>query len=323
MQISETSILTINSVHASPLESGVLKTLLYFDVFYYPLTLTEITDSCQQVHATKNTVESVLSELILKKTVQKQDDFYFVNDDPSIIERRKKGNLRASKFFKKVRFFSRLISWFPFVRGVCISGSLSKGYMEKDGDIDYFIITAPNRLWLCRTLLVLFKKVFLLNSRKYFCVNYFIDTEHLEIPDKNIFTATELTSAYPTYNHELYMQFMKHNLWFKDFYPNKTEKTNLNVLPEKKFLLKLFFEKIWLGKIGEKLDNWCFHRTLKYWKKKFKNFDETTFDLHLRSKKEVSKHHPRGFQTKTLIAYREKIKSFESKFKIRLGNPNE
>ena len=88
-----------------------------------------------------------------------------------------------------------------------ISGSLSKGYYDDDGDIDFFIITSPKRLWIARTFLILYKKIFLLNSRKYFCVNYFISSNALEIEEKNIFTATELTTLLPMFGNGSFHKF--------------------------------------------------------------------------------------------------------------------
>ena len=79
---------------------------------------------------------------------------------------------------------TKFISKFPYVRAILLSGSISKGYMDKDSDVDYFIITQPNRLWVTRLLLMLFKKIFLFNSRKVFCINYFVDSEKLEIEEK-------------------------------------------------------------------------------------------------------------------------------------------
>jgi predicted nucleotidyltransferase len=301
------------------LQSAVLKTLLYFDIFHYPLNSQEINDNCQQLHITLTETETILNELVTNGLIKKQENFYFVNDDSSIVNRRKAGNKLANEALLIASRYSNLISKFPFVRGVYLSGSLSKGYMDKDSDIDYFIITAPSRLWLCRTLLVTFKKVVLLNSRKYFCVNYFIDTTNMEIPDKNLFTATELVSMHPTYNYQLYKQCMEENLWVKEFYPNKKVKEDLNVLPEKNFLFKSTMEKILNTSLGEKLDAWCFRITIKHWRKKFKNFDENQFDLHLRSRKNVSKHHPQGFQTKALNAHQQKIKDFENKYNIVLS----
>ena len=166
-------------------------------------------------------------------------------------------------------------------------------------------------------MLILFKKIILLNSKKYFCVNYFIDTDNLEIPDKNIFTATELVHIIPTYNAELYNDFISSNSWVRSFYPNK--KMFEGRLPSGNNLIKRISEKMLSGRMGEKIDKWCFQRTIGHWKKKFPEFNEEEFDLNLRSKKNVSKHHPQGFQFKVTKAYEEKIKWFEKKLNIKLA----
>ncbi len=123
----------------------------------------------------------------------------------------------------------KLISRFPFVRAVLASGSLSKGYMDEKSDIDFFIITAPHRLWIARTLLVLYKRLFLGGSHKHFCVNYFVDEDHLEIEEKNLFTATELATVLPLYGAEQYKSLIKTNGWVRDFFPNYIARSTENV----------------------------------------------------------------------------------------------
>src|SRR5947207_638283 len=66
----------------------------------------------------------------------------------------------AAKRLRIARFMTLIIKRFPFVRGVFLSGDLSKGVAHADSDIDYVIVTAPHRLWICRSMLVLFKKTF-------------------------------------------------------------------------------------------------------------------------------------------------------------------
>ncbi len=117
-----------------------------------------------------------LEQLVDEGYIYRHGEFYSLKPEPHLVPRRLKGNEAAHRMMQKAHKFSRLIAAFPFVRCVCISGSLSKGFIDEQGDIDYFIITRPGRLWIARSLLIGFKKVFLLNSRKYFCVNYFIDT---------------------------------------------------------------------------------------------------------------------------------------------------
>ncbi|MGL5890529.1 MAG: hypothetical protein ACRC3B_11625 [Bacteroidia bacterium] len=61
------------------------------------------------------------------------------------------------------------------------------------------------------------------------------------------------------------------------------------------------------GKLGDRLDNFCFNITQKRWEKKFPQLSTEEFELNLRSRKNVSKHHPRGFQFRVLSSYRQKL----------------
>ena len=198
------------------LSKALIRTLLYFDIFQYPLTAKELQQYCQEEKINEQEVNDCLESLVDENLLNEREGFYFSGSDETIVARRKAGNQQADKYRKIAQRFSKIIARFPFVKGICISGSVSKGYADIDSDIDYFIITKSGRLWICRTLLVLFKKVFLFNSHKYFCVNYFIDTQTLEIPDKNLFTATELRFMIPVYNYPLYTEIMKSNSWISN-----------------------------------------------------------------------------------------------------------
>ncbi len=146
-------------------------------------------------------------------------DIIFWGEDNEAVRRRIDGNLRASARLKTARRYTKIMAAFPFVQGVFISGSLSKGFAGPDDDIDYFIVTNPRRLWLTRSLLTLFKKFFLVNSHRNFCINYFVDTQHLAIRQQNRFTATELAFLLPTYNSQLHQRILQENEWIRNYYP--------------------------------------------------------------------------------------------------------
>ncbi|MFN3939083.1 MAG: hypothetical protein ACK4IY_00760, partial [Chitinophagales bacterium] len=239
-------------------------------------------------------------------------------NDYSIIERRQNGNKSAADILNKVINRSRFIHAFPFVRSVNISGSLSKNYFDAESDIDFFIIAHPNRMWLCRTLLTVYKKLFLLNSRKYFCINYFIDTEAMEIPDKNIFTATEIITLKNMTGESVYHAFMQKNKWVTNYYPNFSAEQHFIIAEKEKFTVKTLTEKILNNRIGNWLDNFCLHITLYFWKRKFKELSLAEFETNLRSRKHVSKHHPKGFQFKVLVAFDKKCRAFEQQHNVTL-----
>jgi hypothetical protein len=303
----------------SALSSSVLSCIIYFSLFRHPLTAKELAKHCHFIELQPGEIDMAIAELEDLGIISCSHGFYFLSDGQQNIQRRLAGEQMAPHFLKKASAYSRLISHFPFVRAVFISGSLSKGYMDENSDIDYFIITSPKRLWLCRTLLVLFKKIFLFNSHKHFCVNYFIDEEHLIIPDQNIFTATELVFVMPMYNSSLYRNFRKANQWTYGYYPNLH---NENRKVEHEFTTDTFrslVERILSGSLGEWLDSWFFRKTIHHWKKKFRDFDEAAFDMELRSRKNVSKHHPKGFQGKVLSLYESAIKETEQKHGIKIS----
>lgn len=287
--------------HLGALDIAVLHTLMYFDIFRHPLTTDEIHRNCQWQACSLSDIAVALESLLQYGIIGNAEGFWFLSGNNKIISLRLERQERALQFQSKAKKYSRRIASFPFVRGVSVSGSLSKGTMDINGDIDYFIITEPGRLWVARTLLVLYKKVFLLNSKKYFCVNYFIDTDRLTIPDRNLFVATEIAFLRPMVNRKLYEEFVRSNKWVNLMYPNREVRARLAVSEVASGFIKRNVEKMLSKNFGEWLDEKCLRITMMRWKKKFPHLSNLEFDLDFRSKKNVSKHHPQGFQRKVVV----------------------
>ncbi len=286
-----------------PTERAIIRALLYFEVFAYPLNAEEVFRYIDQANATQEEVQEKLDRLVLQEKVFFFEGFYQTQNSPEWISKRKARNLRADRMLPVAHRMARFIGAFPFVRAVFVSGSLSKHSMNEDSDIDFFLIMEPGRLWLARTLLVLFKKIFLFNSHKYFCVNYFIDTEHLEIEEKNLFTATEIVTLIPMYGSEWYQAFYQANKWAWAQYPNFEPRPVHAVAMHKRTGLKKILEWIQRGKTGDWLDRQSLRVTLAFWRKKFRYLPNDQFDLALKSRRYVSKHHPLHFQDKVLKAF--------------------
>lgn len=289
----------------SPLELAVLKTLAYFAVFTYPLTREEIMAFCTELSATPEQVSEVLKTLVDQKTVFEFGTYFQLKNEAAWAPKRLDCNRRAASVLPIARRKARLIGQFPFVRSVFVSGSLSKHCMGPDSDVDFFIVTDPGRLWLARTLLVLYKKIFLLNSHHYFCVNYFVDTDHLEIEEKNLFTATESVTLLPMWGSESYADFHRSNAWAWTYYPHFSLREIKDCPPYSRGFFKKWLEKIWAGNMGDWLDSKAMRLTVGYWKRKFRHLDHKTFDLALKSRRGISKHHPLHFQKKVLERYEE------------------
>jgi len=294
-------------------KSDVLKTLLYFDAFKYPLTEKEIILFSQ---FSSNEIKKELATLVNNKIIFFINHFYAITEKTCRIERREKGNLKAKEILKKATRVSNFISQFPFVEAVFISGSLSKGYFGKDDDIDYFIITSPNRLWLARTLLILYKKIFLLNSRKYFCVNYFMSRNALEVKEQNRFTATEFVTLLPMNGNGVYQDLQKNNQWVLDYFPNYNQEKVSN--PIKRKILKRFSEFLLNGKIGNGLEKKFMKITKKHQQKKFKKLQKEDFEIAFKGDENTSKHHPDNHQVRVINLLNKKINTFNKQHQLSI-----
>jgi len=295
------------NVSLSLLAKDILRSLVYFDIFNYPLKIDEIHFNSSIKDLELIDVQKETDRLASLGIIHKIDGWYFLFDHASNIDDRIKGNKNAGFYLKLATRIGRFMSHFPFVRGVFISGSLSKGYMNKKSDIDFFIITAPNRLWLSRTLLILFKKIFLLNSRKFFCPNYFIDTNHLKIDEQNIYTAKELSYLIPIYNFHLYNEFLEANEWREHYMPNFIFKSKIQ--ESDTMWLKRILEKLLSGSLGEKLDNFFMQITENFWKKRYKKRYNNA--VNIKCSKHVSKFHPKGYQNKVITKFNARILHLE------------
>ena len=308
----QTSALNISHTREyTALQLKMIEVLAYFDIFNFPVTEREM---CNLLGLSSLEFLQDITPLLNQKSCFRQQDYYSlcmqVND---LLKLRQEREALAQEYFKQLKKYARIISNFPFVRGIAVSGSLSKGVMQKDGDIDFFVVTAPGRLWLCRSLLILYKKIMLLNSHKYFCLNYFIDTNNLTIIDKNIFTATEIFYLLPVYSADNTMpEFFKSNTWVSSFYEENTNRS-ADYFVENNSKAKMILEKLLNGSIGNRLEKLFHQFTLRKWLSKFGHFNREKFELTMRSTSGVSKHHPRDFQSKVLKMHKEKVESILSR----------
>jgi len=202
---------------------------------------------------------------------------------------------------------------------VFLSGSISKGYMDEKADIDYFIITAPNRLWVARILLVIFKKMFLFNSYKFFCINYFISTTELEIEEKNIYTAIELATLIPMYGSDVYNDLYGANQWIKAYVPNYPKRDVVSLPAFKKKIIQKVIEPLLNNRFGNYVDEKIMKMFIRFDEKHYGELDEDTFRLAFKTRKNISKHHPNFYQKRVLESLTKKLEQLELKHNVALS----
>ncbi len=289
-------------------EASILQTVGYFDIFQYPLTAEEI-HRFLGCPVTEKKVTEILKLLCVENRLFCIKGFYSLTNNPALVRRREDGNKRALHLLEIAYRIGNLLYKFPFVKGVGISGSLSKNYADEGADIDFFIITSSNRLWIARTLLHFLKKIsFLVGKEHWYCMNYFIDEDALEIAEKNLFTATEVVTLKPVCGEEVLKDFFSANEWVSGFLPN----TKSNPLNEMGFMnepwYKNIVEKLFNNRFGVWLDEYLMRVTKKRWVQK-----ETNHQVNMKGEpvglkigKHVARPNPEHLQKKILDMLAEK-----------------
>lgn len=295
---------------------NTLRPLIYFSLFKYPLTKEEILEF--HPTASNDILDTEINYLLKKGVIYKFQEFYSTINDVSLINRRIKGNKMAKAIMPKAHKMGTFIAKFPYVESVSLSGALSKGYYDNDGDIDFFIITKPNRLWIARTLLILYKKIFLLNSRKYFCVNYFISSDNLKIVERNRFTATEIVTLIPVSGEKKFLSFLQENAWTSEYFPNQSSLDFSEISKVKKSKIILLIERILNTSIGNNIDNFFRRVTLKKWLSKFNYLEKEDFEIAMKSTKNISKHHPQNFQKKVIDLLNKEYDVIKKEYNLEL-----
>ncbi|MDB5156324.1 MAG: hypothetical protein JWR50_1031 [Mucilaginibacter sp.] len=289
-------------------KENILATLAYFDIFKYPLTAGEIYLFLKNKYE-QHDFDFALKCLVAGRTVYQFNNFYTLKNDYALIARRYNGNKKAAEMIKVAATVGDMLIRFPYVRGIAISGSLSKNFADENSDIDLFIITAKNRLWIARTLMHALKKLtFLVNKQDYFCMNYYIDEAQLEIKEKTIYTAIEVVTLIPLQGDTIIEQFYAANSWTRNYLPNKIMRIS-SAKPLKPSLFKTLFEKLFNNRLGNAIDNMLMNITANRWSKKTeqKKVNSKGSVMAMDAGKHYAKPDPGNFQAKLLAQYESKI----------------
>lgn len=284
-------------------EAGCLLCMQYFGIFHYPLKAEEI-HQFNSFKSTQQEINTALNNLLEEGQLFKIDEFYLPKNDPSWVSERHAGNKRAQNLLNKTKKYTAIIASFPFVRGIAISGSLSKNYASENPDIDYFIIADKNRMWIARSFLHFFKKLtFITGHEHYFCMNYLIDTEALYIHYQNLYSAIEMATLLPVYDKRLVMEFYAKNQWVSTYLPNHSGIENFSYLISKrKRLFKGVFEGIINIFAPDKFNQWLMKVTDQKWRKKWRHvgYSPEEYNRAFQTEIHISKNHPMDYEKKVL-----------------------
>lgn len=203
------------------MEKAILRTLIYADIFNYPLKAYEIHKWLIQKQVPLQKIRKKLNKF------QEYKGYYFLKNKCQVLKRIR--NMEVSKrLFFKAKILTQILKIVPWIKLVGISGGLAMGNACKKDDIDLFIITSKNRLWLSRIisnllLLPVRRERHSKDIRGKFCLNVFITQDNLAQKKKDLYTAHEILQMKVIWEREgMYGRFLEENEWAFKYLPNWT-----------------------------------------------------------------------------------------------------
>ena len=201
----------------SGIHRAIVQAVAYADVFDYPLTADEIHRYLIGVPASRGDVRNLLSNHPPDE-LQRSGRYFTLVGRESAIETRRARATSSAEYWRQAVHYGQRISGLPFVRMVAVTGALAMDNIADD-DIDFLIVTEPDRLWLCRALIVGLVRLAALQGTEL-CPNYLISERAMALTECNLFTAHEVTQMVPLSGVATYQQLRDLNRWTDAYLPN-------------------------------------------------------------------------------------------------------
>ncbi len=243
--------------------AAVLQALIYADIFDYPLTLPEIHRYLVGIAAPMQEVERALFPTSpLAPYIEKRDEFFTLAGRAHLADTRRHRWEMAQRLWPKAIAYGRYIAALPFVRMVAVTGALAMDNVDSEDDLDYFIVTAPGRLWLCRAMVILLVR-WAARRGDILCPNFFLSTKALSLRQRNLFTAHEVAQMVPVAGLDVYRQLRARNAWTSHYLPNALGPPKVLADGRDKAPLRSLLERMLSTSLVSPLERWEMQRKIR------------------------------------------------------------
>lgn len=215
------------------LRLAIFKTLTWFDLFNYPLAAYELWQyldfKCEFSQIQAFSIQEPLG--VGNRLFETQSGFYFLPGRSEIIKTRLARYNYTDQKFKRALRLARLFRLCPFVKLIAVSNIIGAHNLRVESDIDLFIVTAPQRIWLTRFFCAGLTKLLNLRPNKItkqnkICLSFYISEENLNLVDlkldeQDFYFNYWLAGLIPIYDKDnTYQRLMAANRWLKNYLPN-------------------------------------------------------------------------------------------------------
>ena len=260
------------------ISQAVFDTLLYSDIFNFPLTAAEIHRYLSGRTATFDEVCRVLDS---DPIFVKEGNYFTLPGRREIVVLREKRERRSRELLPAALAYGYGIGSLPFVRMVALTGSLAVHNVSKNFDFDYMLVTKPGRLWTARAFVLLYGRW--TRMRGYtICPNLIVSENSLVWHQRDLYSARDFCQMIPIAGIDVYQKLMMANPWVGEFLPNaygellggSLEKLKLNFMQN-------ILEYLLRGSLGDRLEHWEMERKIARFSKQEGFSEETIFSAEI------------------------------------------
>ena len=204
------------------LDSAILRTVLYADVFDFALTVSELHRFLMH-HSAVPLAEiqrSLDGSPALDDALARSGDLVALKAREALFGVRREREAVATRLWPMARRYAAALAVLPFVRMVALTGALAmRNPASTDDDLDYLIVTRPGRVWLARLATVILVRAVKLTGTAL-CPNFVLAEDALAQNRRDVYIAHEVAQAVPFFGGALYDRLRAENRWVNSHLPN-------------------------------------------------------------------------------------------------------
>ncbi|WP_258101656.1 hypothetical protein [Marinoscillum pacificum] len=208
-----------------PLKTWIIIHVCYREIFQAPVLIKDLKRWVKSENLSE--IDLSIYSLIEEGTLYSENGYLVRSGNEQFIKNQPGKSETTRKLLDSLKGVTRFLASIPFIKFVGISGSIAAenptadkvGFNKGNIDIDFYVITARNTLWIFLIFERIFNNLYHLIFRKHtYCFNYCTEEDFLGITNQSFYTSTELNNLLkicgPMGKNEVLMQ----NLWVSAYY---------------------------------------------------------------------------------------------------------
>lgn len=228
------------------LAEAIISTLGFFSLYNLPLSAKRIYELLLGARSTQAEADQMLAFLAQQNQIVREGNLFALKRWNSA--EYNANQLELTHKWQKIDRYFYWLAILPFVRQISVINSLALGTADSDSDIDFFVVTRPNRLYFVRSvIIVLFRLLGIYKTRQKikdrFCFGFFIsqtkeDLYPLLLKPEDPYLVFWLANLRPILGKSEYGRLMDENSWIKTYFPNLEPINRLTTVKDSNVFIK-------------------------------------------------------------------------------------